>query len=245
MSKNPMNKTGIKIGLNKQTADFMNELYNEFDLITKKHIKKAIAIGEVLSEAKENVDHGAYLTWLDKNANFNQCSARRFVLLFKYKEYVLDSESLSDAYMLAEKLNREGIEKEEKEAIKRVDVYNKTGKKPEGWRRGTDDRLAKERKSNSANCSPVNNLQAVKKSKETTKTDIKVYDKNEVQRKLNLDHSSAVDKKTVNEKKEIKENDPFIESIVDYIKELPSKSHKMVALKNIIRECHKLMNDLY
>jgi hypothetical protein len=113
-------------------------------------------IGELLTEAKGRLAHGAFGPWVDENLHCTQRTARNYMKVYQERD-LLKSENvsvLSDAYhFLIDKRQQESMDKEEAEREQRQQGYEKereernqererqyemfkvrcTGAKPEGW----------------------------------------------------------------------------------------------------------------
>lgn len=49
-------------------------------------LKNAIRVGEILTEVKNNLPHGAYLPWLDKNMAFGRHQAANYMRVFAKRD---------------------------------------------------------------------------------------------------------------------------------------------------------------
>jgi hypothetical protein len=66
---------------------------DEYALMTgdmTRAVKRAIRIGELLSEAKAEVAHGEWIPWVEENLTFGQDMASKYMRLYRKQERVLD-----------------------------------------------------------------------------------------------------------------------------------------------------------
>lgn len=228
MSEKAVSVCKFTPGLNAETAKWVNDQHGKIEKDAKRIIEVAVGIGEVLYRAQEKCKHGIFLKWLEESVCFTQRSAYRYIALFNYKDQISAAKNLTQAYKLIDATAMKQKEDEEKKADKRVIVYEETGKKPEGWRRGTDDKRAKKKpvdgaKKDGAKKSPVAKRQ--------------VHDA--VYKII-----PSVKQEAVPEKYEPKKDDSFKCILMDYLDCLPSNSSRILALNNIIKMCREIKYDL-
>lgn len=121
----------------------IKKLHEGIQMFAHEALLNAIEIGEYLT-AQKAYNPGTFIQWINDNLPFSDRTARNYMSLYEYRDKLESVSDLSGAYEAIEEIKR--IEnKEIKEAAeKRVEVAKATGEKPEGWRRGTDDKLLKE-----------------------------------------------------------------------------------------------------
>ena len=76
---------------------------DEYALMTgdmTRAVKRAIRIGELLTEAKSEVAHGEWIPWVEENLVFGQREARRYMRVAANRTRVSDSDSLREAVSL-------------------------------------------------------------------------------------------------------------------------------------------------
>jgi hypothetical protein len=126
----------------KQIIDNHNAIYkNSLD-----SLHRAIEIGKLLTEQKEELPHGEFLPWLKENMPFSDETARKYMKLFQYSDTdkIQSAWNLQEAYRQIESIEAQERQTERQKARQRVQEYRRTGVKPEGWKRGTDDKLLQE-----------------------------------------------------------------------------------------------------
>ena len=131
-----------EIGLNEETAVWLNGQHREIENNERVSLETALGIGERLLKLQES-HSGNFAGWIKKNLDFSKSTAYRYISLFHNKDIIPTAGGLGEAYGILKK-SQEGRKRAEKAAaLERVAEYNETGKKPRGWRRGTDDKLAR------------------------------------------------------------------------------------------------------
>ena len=244
--------TKLRVGMNLQTAEYVNTQHNKIGLREKSLIAIAIDIGSILYAVQKKCDHGVFLKWLSENVSFCHKTAYKYIALFNFKDEVSGLENLIQAYRKIDAITKPKKEKERKVADKRVEVYNKTGKKPKGWRRGTDDKLAKEKSTGVVKKKDVKEA-ATKKPKGWKKnTDDKLAKEKSTGATKNKKTKEAITKETGSkedqqpekEKQGGQENDIYDELVLNFIKGLPNNGSKIIACQNIIKMCRKIIFDL-
>lgn len=107
-------------------------------------LKNARRIGQLLCEKQDELQKCHSVTfaeWVEENLPFERRTAYRYIDLFKYRFQLVDSSSIADSYKRIEEIKAIEHKTETEKANARVEECIKTGIKPEGWRRGTDDQL--------------------------------------------------------------------------------------------------------
>jgi hypothetical protein len=169
--------------------------------------------------------------------------------------------SLAEAYKQIETLEAQKKQSETQKANQRVTEYRKTGVKPDGWRRGTDDKLAKEEEERDAR------IDAVKKETLERKTakeqEQAAWDIRRAETRRIVEEAQA-ETKIINEllsneieagrkRAEFKEKirlsadgmkDPFQDAILDYLDTLQNDSRRIEACYNIIKICKRIAVEL-
>ena len=75
-------------------------LHNEIAGHLKMSLEKAIRIGELLTEQKAGLKHGAWLPWIKANLPFSDRTARVYVRCFENKDKLAESATLASAMKL-------------------------------------------------------------------------------------------------------------------------------------------------
>jgi len=98
-SKKPPEKTQV---IRDGIVSEINTLHSKNVGAAKSTIGRAIRIGQLLTKKKSTLKHGEWMPWLEKNIDFDDRTARRYINCFENKERLkLDSVSnLADAYRL-------------------------------------------------------------------------------------------------------------------------------------------------
>ncbi len=86
--------------LPRSPAQEINRLHAELLEIPKRTIEKAIRVGELLTQQKAKLQHGAWLPWLKENVDFGHAIASRYARLYERREEISHCEKFSDAYRL-------------------------------------------------------------------------------------------------------------------------------------------------
>lgn len=86
--------------IQKSTIQEIVSLHNEIAGHLKMSLEKAIKIGGLLTEQKNSIKHGEWLSWIDANLPFSDRTARVYVRCFKNKPKLADSASLTGAMKL-------------------------------------------------------------------------------------------------------------------------------------------------
>ena len=216
----------------KQTAEWVKEQCIRLEDSARLLIEVAINIGEVLCVVQEKTDHGDFVKWLTDSVQIASTSAYRYIALFKHKEKVSGAKNLTDAYKKIEASMTVKKEKEKVQAEKRAEEYNKTGRKPEGWRKHTDDKLAKE----------------LKEQKEETEEEIdtpslpETATENEPEQETTEKRQPLL-RRDGTAKKPKSSDELFIESIQDYIDDLSTPEKKVAMCRAIMKVCREIIVD--
>ena len=258
---NEVEKITFSIGPNKETAEWVNNQHNRMERGTRLLVDIASAIGEVLSKVRGNAPTGAFPEWLEKQIACPKRTADRYISLFNYKNEISGTGSLSEAYKLIETIEAQKKQTETQKAYQRVAEYRKTGKKPEGWRQHTDDKLAKEEEERDARIEAIKQeaLNRKNEQQEKERERIEETQKREAERaRLEvetdsllkyLDQESVALKKRAEFKEKIRLSadgmkDPFQDAILDYLDTLQDDSRRIETCYNIIKICKRIAVEL-
>ncbi len=105
-------------------AEMANEAAEQAEKSAKLTVTKAIDSGRYLIAAKEQVEHGQWLTWLGQNWNYNQGQASRYMTISNYAH----AHNLTEAKSIREALRMIGEEKAETESSNAPRSERKTGR---------------------------------------------------------------------------------------------------------------------
>jgi hypothetical protein len=96
-------------------SEEINKLHENILLSAKSTLDLVVMIGEKLVEVKEELPHGTFQTWVNRNCNFTVRTAQNYMKVFLRRDEVEQVEDLSSAYALLE--NKRIKPEEEKELI--------------------------------------------------------------------------------------------------------------------------------
>jgi hypothetical protein len=78
----------------------INTLHSEIESIVKTGLQKAIQIGSLMSECKEQIKHGDFSKWVEDNFSFSIRTAQNYLKLYDNRERLTGANSLTQAYRL-------------------------------------------------------------------------------------------------------------------------------------------------
>jgi hypothetical protein len=87
-----------------RTLSEIKKLHSEILESARTSLDKAIHIGELLADIKAGTKHGEWLPWIEKNLEFSERTARRYLMCFERREKIKSARvsDLTDAYLLLE-----------------------------------------------------------------------------------------------------------------------------------------------
>ena len=219
----------------------INTLHSNIESKLKSTVKDAIKLGELLTNVKQELPHGAFLNWIQDNCNFRKSSAFNYIKLYDYKSKIPLVGNLPDAYKQIQYLEQEKKRTETQKAFKRVQKFKSTGIKPEGWRKNTDDKLYKEEierdKRIEENRKRINKIDNEKKSSNNIFDDL-----------LNnvIEKSKKVDSFKNNIRLSFEgKNDSFIDALLDYLETLENDNRRIEVCYNIIKVAKNIAKELH
>lgn len=118
------------------------ELHNEITHSLKMTVSKAIRVGQLLTEEKEEKEHGEFLP-LIKTLPFSERTARRYIALYRHRDKTASVADLQEAYKQIEHIESKLKREEQKKKDKLIEERLETGEKPKGWNRSLDYELKK------------------------------------------------------------------------------------------------------
>ena len=171
--------------------------------------------------------------------------------LFEYRSKSLTAKDLQEAYRQVETLEAQERKTDDQKARERVTAFVKTGNKPEGWRRGTDDKLAQEEIERDKRIKAEQErikLESAKKE-QTAQESKQEYDRlfNDAMKYVENATTSITKRMAFKERIRLSHegvNDSFIDALMDYLDELDDDSRRIEACYNIIKVCKGIANDL-
>jgi type VI protein secretion system component VasK len=242
-----------EIGPNEATADWLNNQYQRIERGTRLLLDTALGMGEVLAGLAK-VQVRTFADWLQSNTNIPRSTAYQYISLYNYRNQIAAAGNLQEAYRQIETLEAQKKQTEAQKARQRVEEYKKTGAKPEGWRRGTDDKMAKEDQEREKRINDhfeevkrrvaerQQEQQRAEAEREQTERDIEL-----------LSRHFAKEAEAVKKRAEFKEKirlsadgmkDPFQDAVLDYLEGLENDSRRIEACYNIIKICKRIAVEL-
>lgn len=228
-----------------RTQEIKKEL-TELNQSLKMSVQKAIRVGQLLTEQKEFIGHGKFLSWLEDNFDMHRDTANQYMRLFAHSDKCRNVRNLTEAYQQIETIERQ--EKQSAEARKQTLIaeYKRTGKKPIGWDRSLDYLLQKEQEEEEKR------EQRVKELKENMCREQEEKERRRTQDDLfNHTAQQIIDEqiKSIKERQEWKDkikisnngkDDPFMDALMDYLETLDDDNRRIEACNNIIKICRNI-----
>jgi len=246
----------------------LNDLHQQIEGKLRSTVQDAIRAGELLTQAKDDLPHGGFLPWIEQNCVFSERTARNYLSLFRYRNKTATVADLQDAYKQVKQLESAEKHTERQKSYQRVGQYKKTGIKPDGWKRGTDDTLVKE---------DIDRDERIRRFKESADAESrKGADQKASNRKLGDriddagnridDAGNRIDdagdkisaglkdlqnrlkiretfKESIRISSEGKDN-PFIDALIDYLQGLDDDNRRLEACHNIIKVAKSIAKEL-
>jgi hypothetical protein len=235
--------------LRDRTQEIKRELA-ELRNTLKMSVTKAIRIGQLLTEQKEFVGHGLFLSWLDANFEMSERTARNYMSLFAYRDETAEIADLQTAYKQIETIEAQQKLSEEERNRAMVAEFRKTGVKPHGWTRDLDYRIKKDEEGF------IKQKERIDQAKQEREQRSQEYKTKQVERE-NLSETlrlaSDVFIKHANQRNAWKEKirlsdggkeDAFMDAIIDYLETLPDDNRRVEACNNIIKICRNISIEL-
>ena len=233
----------------------INYLQDGITQKAKSCVQDAQRIGQLLTQVQNELqisNSWKFVDWVKHNFKFSVATAYNYMDLFKYRMKIESSSSFSDAYKQIEEIKQIEQKTENEKAKERVEVAYKTGSKPEGWRRGTDDKLLQEKK------------EAVERQKaydENLKIQAERINREEEQRKQErenqqriIDNAQKIMSETIEKAVKIENwknklhlsgnNEDIENMILVYLDDLENDSRRIECCHNIIKVCKQIVSDL-
>jgi hypothetical protein len=219
---------------------------------------RAIRIGELLSEQRDKCTtthtFATFEKWLnDSNFDFNRQTAYQYIGVYENRKRI-NAPDLNTAYKQLADLRAKERQSETQKANSRVAEFRKTGVKPEGWRRGTDDKLLKEDQERDKRIN--DHFEEVKRRESERQQEQRRAETERAQTAQDIELLSrhfADEAETVKKRVEFKEKirlsadgmkDPFQDAILDYLDTLESDNRRIEACYNIIKICKRIAVEL-
>jgi hypothetical protein len=237
-----------------QIADKVNANHARMQRGTRLLLDIALETGGLLADAANvrtrTFAEGTFNEWLKSKINFPRSTAYQYISLFNHKNQIAAAGSLQEAYKQIETLEAQEKQTETQKAYNRVSEFRKTGVKPEGWRRGTDDKLAQEEQERDARIEQLKQEALSREQEKQAKERQQEQRKVETEGLLNfLDQNIRAEKERTEFKKKIRLSadgmkDPFQDAVLDYLEGLENDSRRIEACHNIIKVCKRIAAEL-
>ena len=232
----------------------LNDLHQQIEGELRSTVQDAIRAGELLTQAKDGLPHGGFLPWIEQNCVFARNTAFRYMQVFKYKDKCSTVDHLQDAYKQVKQLETAEKHTERQKSYQRVGQYKKMGVKPDGWKRGTDDKLYQEDQDRD---------ERIRRFKESADAESrKSADQRSAHKKLGDKIDDAGDKisaglKDIQNRLKIREtfkeqirissegkDSPFVDALIDYLQGLDDDNRRLEACHNIIKVAKSIAKEL-
>lgn len=228
----------------------LNRLHQEIEGKLRSTVQDAIRAGEILALVKTRVGHGDFLAWVKANCRFSERTAQNYMRLYAYRSKTASVADLQEAYRQVETLEAQEKRTEGELAEQRVQTYLKTGVKSDGWRRGTDDKLAEEERARDERVEKAKlEMEEARLRKEE---DSRGFRQAQEGIKETIDLLKGVAEEAVEHtekrlafKERIRlsqdgSRDPFVDALMDYLEELADDNRRLEACQNIIKVCRNV-----
>ena len=106
--------------LEKNRVEEITILHNDIAGHLRQSLDKAIRIGELLKEQKDNLKHGDFMKWVSDNLPFTDRTARNYMRLFENRDK-LKTETVSTLTTAYKMLNESREESAQEEAIREIE----------------------------------------------------------------------------------------------------------------------------
>jgi hypothetical protein len=242
-------KITFSAGLDDETAEWVNRQHRRMENGKRLLLGIAMSIGEVLA-GLQICNSCKFAEWLEKNVRFSQRTAYNYISLHNYRNQIIEACSLTEAYKMIETLEAQKKQAETLKAIQRVAEYRDTGVKPEGWRRGTDDKLAKEEAELDE---PIEAVKQEAPEQKAAKAKEQAEWEPEWEPEWDEPRAEVKQAETGRNRTQFKEKirfsadgmkDPFQDAVLDYLEGLENDIRRIEACNNIINICRLVADEL-
>lgn len=246
-----MNYPAVNIN---DAAQELNRLHGEIEQKLRTTVQDAIRAGEILTQVKDRLDHGEFLPWIERNCEFRRTQADVYMRLYRHGDKLPTAGNLREAEQIVAQIESREKQSEGQKARERVKHYLKTGEKPEGWRRGTDDKLAQEELDRDERIEKAKaKMEAARIEREAEQAARKAeweagrIETETLMRAADLMAERAEKKREFKERIRLSqsgESDLFIDALMEYLDELDDDNRRIEACQNIIKVCRNIANEL-
>jgi hypothetical protein len=177
---------------------------------------------------------------------FSERTARNYMRVYDYRDKTASVADLQEAYQQIETIEAQERKTEEQKQKDRILHFTKTGIKPDGWKRGTDDKKAESIKAEQQKNQEF-------KEKIDRDTEQRMADKKRV--KDTFDEFDTLlggfeeqnkRRKEISEKMNLSGNNAeheFNHVLIEYLNGLYDDSERLEACHNIIKICKRYVNE--
>jgi hypothetical protein len=232
-----------------RTSEIKREL-SELNQSLKMSVQKAIKIGQLLTEQKEFIGHGNFLSWLEDNIDIQERTAQKYMMIYRHKNKTALNADLQEAYNQIETIERQEKMSAEEKKRSLIAEFRKTGNKPEGWDRSLDYIIQKDKdeKIRAEARAKETIAQMEKESKEKSERQQRdtLFD-NALNDAINNSVAKSSERQQWQDKIRISDSgkeDAFNQAIMDYMETLPDDNRRIEACNNIIKICKNISIEL-
>jgi len=236
--------------LQTQRTEKIKQLLFDLNDCLKMSVERAVEIGKELNAQKEEMQHGEFLPWLEKNFQLSERNAYRYMKLYQHNSKIAKMANLQEAYEQIESIEKQERRKQEAEDNRLINQRINTGQKPEGWGR-RHDRIYKqridegayqERKQKAFN-EQAQKSQAIKDRVDNIKAKFEESNKNfnTAQKFLNnlIDQEKTKEetrkKLRISNNNEIIDQDIWFESFRDYADQFENPNRRLELIQNFMK----------
>ena len=232
----------------------LNRLHGEIETSMRRTVEQAIRAGEILSKVKDRLAHGEFLPWIRANCSFSRKTADNYRRLYDYSDKMARVANLQEAYRQIETIEKQDRQTEQQRAFRRVEQYRKTGQKPEGWRRGTDDKLYQDQLDYEERMKDrQRRIESESKERQERQKERDEFFKQSSQQSEFLNMAAEAAMANLNKRRQFKErikvsqsgeSDVFIDALMDYLETMDDDNRRIEACQNIIKVCRGIATEL-
>lgn len=217
----------------------IKNLLSELNQTLKMSVQKAIEIGRLLSEQKNELEHGQFLPWLESNFEMSERFAQDCIRFYKHKEKTAKLADLQAARDCVQQIEWQEKKQQEEEDNRKIYEFKKTGKKPDGWERRHDYLYKKALDDNEYEKRKAQAFQEKKKADDNFKASIQDSDEI-IDRLTGLREQASEDRELketlkLNSRRENVSQEVMFETIDDYLNEISDVSRRIETAQNLIK----------
>lgn len=235
-------------------ADELNRLHKGIEANLQRTVQDAVRAGEILTRVKSEKGHGEFLPWLKANCSFSPDTGERYRKLYAYHSKIRSVRNLQEAYRQIETIEKQENQTERQRAMERVKEYRKTGVKPEGWRRGTDDKMVEDEERRDRRVEEAKrNMEKERERKEEERAERERKGEQWKAKEAIFEQALSTLSEETQRRASFKErirlsdagkDDAFVDAIMDYLEELSDDNRRIEACYNIIKVAKNIAVEL-